>query len=64
MHIGFYKHIEKYLINKNNVKILILNDPYYSYNATQNNNTIDEYLKSIKNIKVLENIKKFENSNL
>ena len=59
MHIGFYKHIEKYLINKNNAKILILNDPYYSYNATQNNNTIYEYLKSIKNIKVLEDINEF-----
>ena len=59
MHIGFYKHIEKYLINKNNVKILILNDPYYSYNATQNNNTIYEHLKSIKNIKVLEDINEY-----
>ena len=64
MHIGFYKHIEKYLVNKNNVSILILNDSYYSYNATQNNNTIEQYIKNKNNIKILKNIDEFSELNI
>ena len=64
MHIGFYKHIEKYLVNKNNVSILILNDSYYSYNATQNNNTIEQHIKNKNNIKILKNIDEFSELNI
>ena len=64
MHIGFYKHIEKYLVKKDNVSILILNDSYYSYNATQNNNAIEQYIKNKNNIKILKNIDEFSELNI
>ena len=37
MHIDFYKIIQGYISSSNKNSVLILNDPYYSFNPTHEN---------------------------
>ena len=44
MYIDFYKNIEKYINSSDGKKVLILNDPYYSFNATIENISIKKII--------------------
>ena len=62
MHIDFYKIIQGYISSSNKNSVLILNDPYYSFNPTHENILIKDVIKNIKNknnIKIVENIDEY-----
>ena len=62
MYIDFYKNIEKYINSSDGKKVLILNDPYYSFNATIENISIKDNLSKISNNKkiiVVEQVEDF-----
>ena len=59
MHIDFYNIIQKYINSLTNKNVLILNDPYYSFNPTNENILIKDSIKNFKNknnIKIIESI--------
>ena len=47
MHTNFYNHITKYFDLIENKKILILNDPYYSFSATKKNINIEKKIDKL-----------------
>ncbi len=62
MHIDFYKIIQGYISSSNKNSVLILNDPYYSFNPTHENILIKDVIKNIKNknnIKIVESIDEY-----
>ncbi len=62
MYIEFYNIIDRYIKSSIKQKILILNDPYYSFNPTNENILIKEAvgkLENKKNIKIIENVDEF-----
>lgn len=62
MHIDFYKIIQGYISSSNKNSVLILNDPYYSFNPTHENILIKDVVKNIKNknnIKIVESIDEY-----
>jgi len=62
MHIDFYKIIQGYISSSNKNSVLILNDPYYSFNPTHENIIIKDVIKNIKNknnIKIVESIDEY-----
>ncbi len=62
MHIEFYNIIQGYINSSKGKSVLILNDPYYSFNPTNENILIKNAIKNLKNknnIKIVENIDEF-----
>jgi len=62
MHTNFYNHITKYFDLIDNKKILILNDPYYSFSATKININIEKKIDKLinnKNIKLVNKAEEF-----
>lgn len=62
MHTNFYNHITKYFDLIENKKILILNDPYYSFSATKKNINIEKKIDKLinnKNIKLVNKAEEF-----
>ena len=62
MHIDFYKIIQGYISSSNKNSVLVLNDPYYSFNPTHENIIIKDVIKNIKNknnIKIVESIDEY-----
>ena len=62
MHIDFYNIIQGYISSSNKNSVLILNDPYYSFNPTHENILIKDVIKNIKNknnIKIVESIDEY-----
>ena len=62
MHIEFYNIIQGYINSSNKQRVLVLNDPYYSFNPTNENILIKDSIKNIKNrdnIKIVESIDEF-----
>ncbi len=60
MHVGFFKNIEEYLTKEDNKKILVLNDSYFSYNPTNQNSIIIDYIDSLENRKNINIVEKTE----
>ncbi len=66
MHKDFFKQIERYLNTSENKKVLILNDTYYSFNATNENILIEDNIDKLlyrKNIRVINTFDEFNNLN-
>ena len=66
MHKDFFKQIERYLNTSENKKVLILNDTFYSFNATKENILIEDNIDKLlnrENIRVINTFDEFNNLN-
>ena len=64
MHKDFFKQIERYLNTSENKKVLILNDTFYSFNATKENILIEDNIDKLlnkENIRVINTFDEFNN---